>query len=102
MDPQQAPLLTRETRGASLLAVDIKTYLEAKQLSQEDFAKALGVSQGLVWQWIDGRTKITVDRAREIVEASGGEITAHDLLPGIFPVGFEFPPPAKPRKVANA
>ncbi|MCU1282330.1 MAG: putative transcriptional regulator [bacterium] len=80
--------------------MDIKTYLQKHGLSQDEFGKRLRnpVSQGLVWQWIEGRTNITIDRAREIVEASEGEITPHDLMPNVFPKGFEFPlaPPAKP------
>jgi len=34
---------------------------------QTAVAKALGVSQGLVNQWVDGRTRITEKRAMEIV-----------------------------------
>jgi DNA-binding transcriptional regulator YdaS (Cro superfamily) len=74
--------------------MDIRAYLEKHELSQEQFAKKIGadgVSQGLVWQWLEGRTKITVERAKQIFLATDGEITPHDLLPDTFPPGFKFP-----------
>lgn len=64
--------------------MDIATYLAEKELSQEAFAKQIGVSQGLVWQWLDGRTRITAERAIEIDEKTNGEITKADLRPDIF------------------
>lgn len=82
--------------------MDIKTYLEKTGLSQEQFGKLVGVSQGLVWQWIEGRTGITLERVRQIVDATNGEITAHDLMPKTFPTGFVFPPDQTRRKRAAA
>lgn len=34
---------------------------------------------------------VPVERVKEIVRATDGKVTAHDLMPGIFPEGFEFP-----------
>jgi DNA-binding transcriptional regulator YdaS (Cro superfamily) len=65
--------------------MDIKAYLEKHELSQEQFAKQLGVSQGLVWQWLDGRTRITAERAVEIEEKTAGEVTRRDLRPDLYP-----------------
>lgn len=65
--------------------MDIKAYLEKHQLSQEQFAKQIGVSQGLVWQWIEGRTRITAERAVEIEKKTEGEITRHALRPDLYP-----------------
>lgn len=64
--------------------MDIPAYLKKHELSQEQFATFLGVSQGLVWQWIAGKTRITAERAKEIERKTGGEITRHDLRPDIF------------------
>ncbi len=66
--------------------MDIPAYLAAKDLSQEEFAKQIGVSQGLVWQWIGGRTRITAERAVEIEEKTHGEIRRHELRPDLFEV----------------
>lgn len=70
--------------------MDIRAYLEKHQLSQEQFAKRLGVSQGLIWQWMEWHanpnkgTRITAERAKEIEEKTDGEITRHDLRPDLF------------------
>src|SRR3990167_5485260 len=40
----------------------IRAYLKKYRLSQERFGKKIGVSQGLVWQWLEGRTLITAER----------------------------------------
>ena len=64
--------------------MNISKYLETKGLSQEVFAKQIGVSQGLVWQWLGGRTRITAERAVELEKKTGGEITRYDLRPDIF------------------
>jgi transcriptional regulator with XRE-family HTH domain len=46
-------------------------YLEAKRLSQQEFGDSVGVSQGLVWQWLNWRTGITPAKAREIEKVHG-------------------------------
>lgn len=53
-------------------------------VTQASFAKELGVSQGLVWQWLNGRTKITPERAKQIEKATHGAVARHDILPHIF------------------
>lgn len=64
--------------------MDIRTYLDHKQLSQDQFAKLAGVSQGLVWQWLNGRTTITAERAVELERVTEGAVTRYDLRPDIF------------------
>ena len=66
--------------------MDITAYLKAKELSQEAFAKQIGVSQGLVWQWISGKTRITAERAIEIEEKTDGAIRREQLRPDVFEV----------------
>jgi DNA-binding transcriptional regulator YdaS (Cro superfamily) len=69
----------------------IEAYLDRNNLTQEQFAKQIGVSQGLVWQWIERwhnpkkGTRITAERAKEIEEKTRGEITRSDLRPDIYP-----------------
>jgi|GEM_PF-710553 len=53
-------------------------------VTQASFAKELGVSQGLVWQWLNGRTKITPERAKQIELITQGAVTRHDILPDLF------------------
>ncbi|KHJ60183.1 transcriptional regulator [Burkholderia glumae] len=61
--------------------MDILTYLMARNTSQADFAKALGVSQGLVCQWIKKRRPVAADRCVAIERATDGAVTRRDLRP---------------------
>lgn len=80
--------------------MELGAYLKKRGLTQEEFGRRLGVSQGLVWQWLNGETDITAERAKEIVQSTGGEVTPYDLRPDLFPKGFMFPPES--RKAVNA
>ena len=62
----------------------IPEYLKKKKLSQQEFATLIGVSQGLVWQWINGKTRITAERAKEIEVKTKGDIKRHDLRSDVF------------------
>lgn len=64
--------------------MDICTYLQKNEISQERFGKTLGVTQGAVWQWLKGETRITAERAIQIEKVTGGAITRHDLRPDVF------------------
>ena len=70
----------------------LAAYLEKHGISQEIFGKSLSspVSQGMVSQWLRGETAITLERVKQIVLATGGEVTPYDLMPDTFPRGFEF------------
>lgn len=73
-----------QTRFAIVSDMDIRDYLKKHDLSQDDFAKSIGVTQGLVWQWLEGRQRITAERALEIEEKTKGEITREELRPDLF------------------
>jgi len=64
--------------------VNIYQYLREKGLTQTAFAAELHVSQGLVWQWLNGKTPITAERARQIEAVTGGLVRRHELRPDIF------------------
>lgn len=59
-------------------------YLE--NTSQEEFAKAIGVTQGLVSHWVTGRTRIPAERVLTIEQATGGLVTRHELRPDLYPI----------------
>lgn len=69
--------------------MNLREYVQQK--GQTGIAELLGVSQGLVSQWLSGKTKITAERAVQIEEATGREVTRQDLRPDLFG-----PPPAPP------
>lgn len=85
--------MTFWTSGTILPVVKLADFLQVQGISQAEFARRLDppVSPGLVWQWLNGRTDITVEQAKRIVAATNGEVTAHDCIPEFFPPGFEFP-----------
>jgi DNA-binding transcriptional regulator YdaS (Cro superfamily) len=62
----------------------IRAYLDKNSLSQEAFGNLIGVSQGLVWQWMNGHTQITAERAIEIEEKTKGAIKRHELRPDLY------------------
>jgi DNA-binding transcriptional regulator YdaS (Cro superfamily) len=64
----------------------LKAYLEKHKLSQKEFAEQIGVTQGAVWQWLKGETKVRPSLFDKIEEATGGEVTRQDLRPDIFEV----------------
>ena len=64
--------------------MDLRTYLESTGTTQATLAATLGVTQGLVHQWVKGLTKITPERAKAIEEATGGTVKRHELRPDIF------------------
>lgn len=50
--------------------------------SRVEFAKALGVSPQAVIKW--ERKRVPAERVSDIVEATKGLVTKHDLRPDIF------------------
>lgn len=69
--------------GANLRIVNIATYLKNAELSQAEFAKLVGVTQGRVSQWIAGET-IPAERCVAIEKASNGIVTRAELRPDVF------------------
>lgn len=64
--------------------MNLAEYLEDTKTSQDAFAEKLGVTQGLVWQWLSGRTRITPERAKQIELATGGAVSRRELRPDVF------------------
>jgi DNA-binding transcriptional regulator YdaS (Cro superfamily) len=51
---------------------------------QTRLAAHLGVSQGLVWQWLNRRTPIAAKHGRGIEEYTAGEVTRFMVAPQVF------------------
>ena len=64
--------------------MDLKTYLANGDHTQTSFAERMGVTQGLVHQWLSGRTRITAERARQIEKVTRGKVKSRELRPDIF------------------
>lgn len=63
--------------------MDLRTYVE-QHGGQTEFARRLGVTQGLVWQWLEGKTKVTPVKAKLIEELTDGAVSRHELRPDVF------------------
>lgn len=66
--------------------MDIPTYLRHSKQTQAEFAERLGVSQGLVWQWLQTppQTRITPRMALRIEDCTNRVIGREDLLPELY------------------
>ena len=51
---------------------------------QTALAKAMQVSQGLVWQWCAGRLRVPAERCGQIEQATDGKVTRCELRPDVF------------------
>ncbi|MCA7086077.1 helix-turn-helix domain-containing protein [Cupriavidus sp. DB3] len=54
-------------------------YLDSTKTSQSAFAKRLGVSQGLVYQWLSGKRPISAEQCPVIERLTGGLVTCEEL-----------------------
>lgn len=59
--------------------MNLPDYLTKAKISQAEFAKQLGVTQGAVAQWIGKPAPI--ERCVAIERATGGKVTRKDLRP---------------------
>lgn len=62
----------------------LSEYLNLPHVTQASLAQRLGVSQGAVSHWLNGRSTITAERAKEIEAATDYLVTRYELRPDIF------------------
>ncbi|UEP42724.1 transcriptional regulator [Burkholderia sp. B21-005] len=61
--------------------MDLSTYLSSRKITQAAFAQQLGVSQGLIYQWLTGRRPIAIDKCVVIERITAGEVSRRELRP---------------------
>ncbi|WP_269501076.1 transcriptional regulator [Burkholderia sp. IMCC1007] len=61
--------------------MDLSTYLSSRKVTQASFAQQLGVSQGLIYQWLTGRRPVAIDKCVAIERITAGEVSRRDLRP---------------------
>jgi DNA-binding transcriptional regulator YdaS (Cro superfamily) len=61
-------------------------YLETEKVSQTDFARRLGVTQGMVWQWLKGVRRISAEKVIAIETATDGKVSRHEIRPDLYPL----------------
>jgi DNA-binding transcriptional regulator YdaS (Cro superfamily) len=65
--------------------MNLKTYLRKHKLSQSEFARQVGVTQGAVWQWLEGKQRISAEKALLIEGATGGVVSRQELRADLWP-----------------
>lgn len=61
--------------------MDLSSYLSLPLINRSDFARRVGVSPSVVYQWGTGRRPIPVERCAAIELATDGAVTRRDLRP---------------------
>lgn len=65
--------------------MNLKKYLKQHGISQQEFARMLGIkTQAAVSQWLL-KNRIPAERVLQIEAATGGIVTRHDLRPDLYP-----------------
>lgn len=54
-----------------------------KTTTQSAFAQLIGVSQGMVYQWINGIRPISAERCPAIEKATNGKVRCEELRPDV-------------------
>lgn len=65
--------------------MNLRTFIASGRMTQTELARAVGVSPGMVWQWINQYRRIAAEKVLAIEAATGGAVTRHDLRPDIYP-----------------
>lgn len=60
-------------------------YLNSAGMSQTELARRLNVTQGMVWQWLNGRRRVSAEQVLSIERATEGQVSRHDLRPDLYP-----------------
>lgn len=58
-------------------------FMKVNNLTQSDFARSLGVTQGAVSQWLI--RGVPPERVLSLCQESGWQMTPHELRPDIYP-----------------
>lgn len=59
----------------------LDAYLSKNNISQADFADSIGVTQGMVYQWINKDRPVTPIKCVEIENKTNGQVSRKDLRP---------------------
>ena len=70
--------IKEEAGSTEVFAKNFARYLKASQKSQKEVAKAVGVSQGTVCDWMKGRAHARMDKVQALAEYFG--INKSDLI----------------------
>lgn len=78
-------LLQLRISGANIRNMKLTEYLAKEKISQKQFADRVGVTQSMVWQWLNKKRGIAAEKVIPIESATEGKVSRHDLRPDIYP-----------------
>lgn len=61
--------------------MDISTYLTHSGVKQSDFARSIGVSPSLLYQWLSGLRPVAAKHCVKIEQQTGGQVSRPELRP---------------------
>lgn len=65
--------------------MDLKTYFEKTDVAQTELARKIGVTPGMVWQWVHSHRPIAAENVLKIEKATEGKVSRHELRPDLYP-----------------
>ena len=77
-------MLTGRNRCSIICDMNISDYLKKHGLSQKRFGEQVGITQGMVWQLLQGMCRASPETAKRIEAATNGEITRAELRPDLW------------------
>ena len=99
-------LLICHQQQTRVMHMKLNEYLQLSGLSQRDFGKRVGASQGMVSHVITGRASLTPRNVLLWCEATGWKVTPHDMDVIAYPnptdaLPTEFSIPSSPKAEVN-
>jgi DNA-binding transcriptional regulator YdaS (Cro superfamily) len=65
--------------------VQLHDYLKSEKVSQAELARRLGVTQGMVWQWLRGVRRVSAEKVLALEQATHGKVSRHEIRPDLYP-----------------
>ena len=64
--------------------MNLKDWMTETGTTQLSLALRIGVTQGLIWQWVNGKARVPAERAVQLERATDGKVTRAELRPDLF------------------
>lgn len=60
-------------------------YLAMPEITQKGFGDEVGVTQGMVHQWLRNIRRVSSEKVIPVARATNWQVTPHELRPDIYP-----------------
>ncbi len=67
--------------------MQLAEYLAEYRISQKELARRVGVTQGMVSQWLRKHRPISAEKVLPLERATDGLVSRQELRPDIYPEG---------------